>query len=101
MPHLVLASGMRCSITAAQIRKLGSRREIAEGDADGMSTNIGLVGAEGLERYDEAIRRIRGRAGSALATHKLVRDELFGFVSRRFQRILFESGYSAFPPTNA
>ena len=92
-------NGTRCSITGSPIRKLGSRRKMLEGEADGMSTNIGPVGTEGLEKYDEAVRAVRGQTHFVI--HKLVRDEVFGYVSKRFQRILFERGFSAIPLTDS
>ena len=85
----------RCVITQTPIAKLGSRKEVLDGQADGMSTNIGLVSREGLDKYDEAVQGARGF--THFKVYKRIIEQLDGVPSGHFQQLLHDSGFSSFP----
>lgn len=84
-----------CVITQKPITTFGSRKKVIEGQADGVSTNIGLVSKEGLAQYDEAVRNLRGSAAKRCAG---IIEQIQGVPSAHFQKILFDSGFSEIEP---
>ncbi len=87
----------RCVLSGEKVTKLGSKNEALDGEADGFSTDIGIISAKVLLQYQALVARSRAERNFKPLRKKVI-EQIDGVPSKKFHEMAHLQGQTGIPP---